>query len=202
MKQLGFSESNAILKKYSLRLSEFRVIDSEKELMQVEKRYRPYVLKAYTPDIVHKEKSGLVFHNINTPHELIADYKILKSRIKGQKNAKILLQKKMEGAEFIIGTKKDAIFGYAVLFGVGGVFTEQLNKAILRIHPFSNKVAIEMVEKIAGNIINEQKIKKKIAELLVKVGKISEKEKIEEMDLNPVIVSKKWVHLVDVRIMK
>ena len=202
MKQLGFSESNGILKKYSLRLSEFRIIDSEKELMQVEKKYRPYVLKAYCPDIVHKEKSGLVFHNINTPHELIADYKILKSRIKGQKNAKILLQKKTEGTEFIIGTKKDAIFGYAVLFGVGGVFTEQLNKTILRIHPISNSLAKEMVEKIAGNIVTDKKIQKKIAELIIKVGKISEKEKIEEMDLNPVIISKKGIHLVDVRMMK
>jgi hypothetical protein len=59
-----------------------------------------------------------------------------------------------------------------------------------------------MVEEIAANFVTDKKSKKIIAAMLMKLQKLVQKEKIIEMDLNPVIVNANGVHLVDTRMVK
>jgi acyl-CoA synthetase (NDP forming) len=48
----------------------------------------------------------------------------------GGENTEVLLQAMSpQGREIILGGKKDPVFGHAILFGLGGVFVELLEKA-------------------------------------------------------------------------
>ena len=202
MAQIGIEESERILGKYGLRLFPLVRIRSEKDTAKIaEKLGYPAVMKAFSRSIIHKSKSGLVKTNIRDKKGLLNSYRKFVSLL-GRKKIRdysIIVQSQISGIEFIIGAKHDATFGYAVIFGLGGVYTEALRKISMRICPITARMANEMVDEIAGSILHDRRAKAMVADVIIKAAKLAEKEKIAEMDLNPAIVNENGVHLVDVR---
>jgi succinyl-CoA synthetase beta subunit len=204
MTQLKIEDCENILEKYGIKLLHTFHINSDKELEEASKKLEyPVVMKVFSEEVIHKFKSGLVKTNIGDKEELHKSYSRLISLIKKKKlnNFSIGVQSQIEGMEFIAGAKRDATFGYVVIFGLGGVNAELLNKVSMRICPIHPKDANGMVNEIASKMIGLE-TKNKIANLLVKVSKLCVKEDISEMDLNPVIVNKRGIYLVDVRMIK
>jgi len=63
----------------------------------------------------------------------------------------VLVARMIEGGiETVIGTKRDAIFGPVVLFGLGGVYVEVLKDVTLRLAPIDHAAAKEMIREIKG----------------------------------------------------
>ena len=194
-----------ILKKYKIPYAKYVVVKNEKKLSDVKKIKFPLVAKAIGSKIIHKTEIKGVIKNINSEQEVTSAFKNLK-RIK--KCEKVMFQEQKEGIELIIGSKHDDVFGYIVSVGMGGIYTEIFKDVSFRICPISTKDAEKMLTELKGyDILKGYRNKKginieKVREIIFKVSKLSVKEKISEMDINPLICNEDNCWAVDVRILK
>jgi acetate---CoA ligase (ADP-forming) len=108
----------------------------------------------------------------------------------------ILVQKMIpKGTEFIIGGKRDALFGPVVMFGIGGIYTELFKEMSFRLAPFDLKEAEKMVRSTkASNLIDGYRGASELNSIvlyntLVSVSKILvERTDITELDINPFVL--------------
>jgi acetyl-CoA synthetase (ADP-forming) len=82
------------------------------------------------------------------------------------------------------------------MFGLGGIFTEILEDTSFRIAPIEKRDALEMMAEIKGHKILEairglDPVDKDIlADILIAIGNLGiENDAVEEVDINPVIIS-------------
>ncbi|MBU4369136.1 acetate--CoA ligase family protein [Patescibacteria group bacterium] len=210
MQQLNFEKSLALLKKYKIKFVEFKAIKTEKDLDGV--KY-PIVLKVFSEKIVHKTDKGGVVLDLRNKDEAIKAFKRLKKisaeggSASGGRN--VLMQPMVsQKQEVIIGMKKDPQFGPVIMFGLGGIFVEVIKDVSFRICPVSKKDALEMIKeiksyKVLTGLRGKQSVNiNSLADIIVKLSELSLKEKVEEIDLNPVMVSSKEAFVVDVRVMQ
>lgn len=115
----------------------------------------------------------------------------------GPENA-VLVQEMVRGErELVIGLTRDPQFGPCVMFGLGGIFTEILKDISFRVAPLEKRDALEMMQEINGSKIlesvrgMEEANLDMLADMLMKIGQIGlDHEKVKEIDVNPVIISK------------
>ena len=168
----------------------------------------PVALKVLSPEVAHKTEKGGIRLNIADPEGLRQAADSLNQRF-NEVNHSLLVQEMVEGVELIVGSKKDAIFGQTILFGLGGVYTELFKDISIRLIPITKEEAREMVEEVKaykllkgyrGSIevdING------IVDTLVNLSRlIDEHDEILELDINPLIASHSGVAAVDALIIK
>jgi acetyltransferase len=103
------------------------------------------------------------------------------------------------GIEAIVGITNDALFGPAVMFGLGGIFAEVLKDVSFRLAPITPAMAREMVEEIKGYPVLAGARGKPAADIdalvdtLVKLSALAVdlKDSVAELDINPLIVMPK-----------
>jgi len=89
-------------------------------------------------------------------------------------------------AELIIGISRDAQFGPVVLAGSGGVLVEQLEDTALRLPPFDEDDALEMLAELHGRPAGDLSA---VAGALVRMGLAAlEWPQLVELDVNPLFV--------------
>jgi len=204
---ITFDESMKLIKKYDLPIVKtFASLDFTKLKTAFSKMEKPIVLKVYSPDIVHKTDVGCLVSGIYTLAQLKEAYKkILKNVFSFNPNARIdafILQETAKGIELIIGAKKDETFGKIILFGLGGVYTEIFEDIAIRVLSIDESQVDSMIKQIKGyKILSGFRGKKynleALKQLILKVAKLFEKEKIKEIDLNPVFLNEKSAKIVD-----
>ncbi|HKL17034.1 MAG TPA: acetate--CoA ligase family protein, partial [Patescibacteria group bacterium] len=194
MKLLEFDKTIELLEKYNIPIPWTRKIKSEKDLKGLRKTKQfPFVLKAFSPNLLHRTEKGLVFKDIQNENDLREKFNIIK-RNNALKKGVILIQEQIKGLEFVSGMKRDKVFGPALLFGMGGIFVEILKDVSWSIAPINLSEAKKMINSIKAKKIlkgyrNTEKINiKKLAEIIVNISNLSMKEKtIKEIDFNPII---------------
>ena len=147
----------------------------------------PVVLKACSPEVSHKTESGLVAVDLRNE----ADLELAFQKISGSSAAKgggFLVQE-------VMGMIRDPQFGPCVMFGLGGIFTEILGDVTFRPAPLSEADAAEMMREIKGNKILDAVRgmpavdADSLIQCLMAVGRIGmEREEIEAIDVNPLII--------------
>jgi acyl-CoA synthetase (NDP forming) len=107
----------------------------------------------------------------------------------------------------IVGVTKDAQFGHAVMFGLGGIFVEVMKDVSFRVAPLSEKDAVEMIREIRGYRALTGLRGKPAGDLdalrvlLLKLSAfLASHPEIGEMDLNPVIVHARGLSIADARV--
>jgi len=112
-----------------------------------------------------------------------------------------------KGVEVIVGGVRDAQFGPAVMFGIGGVMVELLKDVSFRLAPVTKVECLEMIKEIkaypllTGYRGSEPCDIDAIADVIIKVGDIiSEMDDIKEMEINPLITYPDKVIAVDARV--
>lgn len=211
--KLTESECKKIMKKYGIPTAKESLAKKPEQAVKFAKKIGyPVVLKIDSKDIVHKTETKTVITNIRNDEDVLEAFgKIIKNAKKHKPNAKIkgvIVQEHVEGHETIVGGKVDSQFGPIILFGAGGIFTEVLRDTSIRICPIEKEDAEEMIDEIKYSKIlkgfrGEPPTKmNEIINILLKVSKIMMKEKVKEMDINPLIVSHREAKAVDVRIIK
>lgn len=196
-----FSEKRAesFLEERGFKVIERIFIKKEKELRKAaEKIGFPLVMKASGRRIIHKNRIGGVKKDIRDYESALKCFKELK-RVKDSEG--VMLQKQIEGKEFLLGIKKTPEFGHVIAFGAGGIYTEEFRDVSFRVCPFDNKEAKKMIKevKVSKNIDEDDAsvIKKNI----ICLCRLAEKyPKISELDINPLIVKKGKEAVVDARI--
>tara|TARA_A100001037_G_scaffold29651_1_gene23482 strand:- start:2862 stop:3575 length:714 start_codon:yes stop_codon:yes gene_type:complete len=196
-KTLSEFDSKRVLAAYGLPVSREILVSSQSEAKAAAKKVKyPVVLKACSADEAHKTEKGLIAVNLASQSALVEAFKLLKKRAGKSYTGDYLVQEMVSGSrEVMIGMHRDPSFGPAVMFGLGGIFTEILQDVTFRIAPLRKKDARDMLRSIRGaKILDEVRgmpavDRDILCHALMAVGQIAlDHPNIEEIDINPLII--------------
>lgn len=206
-------EAKMLIKMHGAPVSGDQIAGSEDEAVEIAAKIDgKVVLKIVSPDILHKSDAGGVRINLETEAHVRAAYReILENAAKFNSGADIrgLLVSPMAstGLEVIIGTKIDDQFGPVIMYGLGGIMVEIMKDVTFWVLPISPTSAKKMTESTRSSVIldgvrgqpgYDRKALKKL--LLICSELVEAYPEIEEMDLNPVILHREGLNVVDARI--
>ena len=187
--------------------AQYKVFELDEEL-KVD--FYPVALKFLSDKVVHKSEVGAVVTAIKNKQELeTAKCEILSNLCKNNirpdnKRDKLLVTKMYAGVELFFGIINDNCFGKVIVFGAGGIFVE-LFKDICFIDSEAGddeiKSAISQT-KIATLFTTGFRGKKYNIQLVVDMVKKLQQLDVDEMDLNPVMLSQDGLTVVDARLKK
>jgi 3-hydroxypropionyl-CoA synthetase (ADP-forming) len=174
----------------------------------------PVALKIASPDILHKTDVGGVELGLSSAPAVEAGFRRLLANVEERAPAAAVQGITVEqmitgGVEVIIGLIYDEQFGPAIMFGLGGVFAEILHDVTFRVLPISRQDAAQMIEEIQGRPIlagyrgQPAVSKEMLVGLLMKVNQmgIDLADRLEAVDLNPVLVAGDEHWVLDAKIM-
>lgn len=204
------AKTELLLKKYKIPYTKQAVAGTEEQAVAHAKKLGfPVVMKIISPQVVHKSDAGGVVTDVAqenvapTFHTLIKQVKRRnpKAQIHG-----VLLQQQASGRELIVGAKHDPTFGPVLMVGLGGIFVEVLKDVAFRLIPPEKKDVKTMIRELEGypllhGVRGERSIHfPSLESTLLKVSNLFSREKIQELDINPLFASPKGVTAADVRI--
>jgi acyl-CoA synthetase (NDP forming) len=207
------NESKDILKIFNINFPKFIIVHNEEQVLKAAKKIGfPVVLKIMSPDIIHKSDFGGVILNLKNENEVTNGFKKIMENI-----SKIPKQPRITGimvcemakkglAELIVGVSYDEQFGHSILVGLGGVYVELLKDVSIRLIPITKYDAQQMLRELKSYPIlkgyrgTPKADINSIIKLLIKISNIIvENPNILEIDLNPVMVYKEGLSVLDSR---
>ena len=201
---LAENEVKDILKAYGVNTTNYKVVNKIEDLDKLNLKF-PVALKVCSSKILHKTDVGGVKLEIKDMNELKSNFK--EFRKKFPKENLLVDQMVEKGVEIIVGLIQDPTFGISIMCGIGGIFTELYKDVTFRIVPIEKYDAEQMVEEIKGKKLlegfrNIPANKELVVDIILKVSKIGEelKDRIDQMDLNPIFVYEKDVCVVDAKL--
>ncbi len=167
----------------------------------------PVVLKAGSPEIVHKSDVGGVVTGLADDNAVRAAFDDMAARLGDRMGGAIVQETVGQGIETIVGLTQDPSFGPLVLFGLGGVTAELLADRALRTVPITDEDARRLVRSLRGSPLlfgyrgRPAVDVNALEDLVLRVGRLADElPEVSEMDLNPVIVSEHGAVAVDLKI--
>lgn len=156
----------------------------------------PVALKAGGAELLHKTEAGLVKLNLTGDAQVAAAFEELSSRAGGGFEG-ILVQEMVAGQrEVVAGLVRDAQFGPCVMLGLGGVFTEAIDDAAMRMAPVDEADVAQMIGDLRGKAIfgawrgQAPADLKALAAVLAGLSRIGlEHGPVAEIDINPLIIT-------------
>jgi acetyltransferase len=210
LRLMSFAETQEILSKHKLSISGVLVKNLQSLTSALEHSSGPMAMKISSPDIIHKTDVGGVVLNIRTLDEAIDARERILGNLKNIKSLArvegVVVQPMVSGQEVIVGMKRDRTFGPAMVVGLGGIFTEVMHDTSLRVAPITPQEAVQMLSETKGfAVLQGVRGGKKVniaalADIISKLSRLAlEHPEIQEIDLNPVIVSEKGAVIADAR---
>lgn len=165
----------------------------------------PVVLKGAGPALLHKTEARAVHTNLGSEEAVSRAFHALHRR---PDVTQIIVQRQVsDGVEMFIGGLLDGQFGHMVMCGSGGTHLELLRDTSCRLVPLTDRGAADMIEEIRGKAllrgyrgapaVDERAYRETLLRLSSLLQLCPE---IEELDLNPVIVTEDGAFAVDVRV--
>nr|WP_321486301.1 GNAT family N-acetyltransferase [uncultured Draconibacterium sp.] len=214
-KVLNEDDSKMLVNDYGIDTTHPTPAANEDEAGKIaEEKGYPVVLKIYSPDIIHKSDVGGVALNIENEEMVRATFRnMVKTAAEKRPEAKIegvTVQKMVDtrdGIELIVGTKKDPVFGTVMLVGMGGTTAELFKDQRLEFPPLNEHLARQMLKSLKlypllkGWRGDAPKNIDKLIEVLIRMSYLAaDYPEIEELDINPLIVTPEDVIALDARI--
>lgn len=175
----------------------------------------PVALKVLSPDIPHKTEAGGIKLDLRNDSDVRKAYAQIMQNAKvhasGATIRGVLVQEMLAGGvEVIVGVTDDPVFGPCVMFGLGGIFVEVLQDVSFRVAPLTANDAEEMIREVKGaRVLAGMRGKpaadiKALIDVILKVSKLAcdFAGRIEELDINPLIVFPKRARGADALIVK
>jgi acyl-CoA synthetase (NDP forming) len=174
----------------------------------------PYAVKVIASEISHKSDSKGVILGLSDFDQLKTAVRDIQNRFMKEPSVGYygcLVQRMaahIPGTyELIVGGKRDAQFGPLVLVGYGGVLVEVFAKASLRMAPLSDREVDEMIDELPGSEIfrgvrgrdpiDRESLRRTISTV---ASLMAEFPSIDQIDVNPVWVSRSGAIALDARI--
>lgn len=190
-------ESKKLLSLYGIPVTKERLSRSADEAVAAAADLGfPVVLKACSPELMHKSEHGCIELNLRSEGDIRDAYgRIVKSvdlDLEG-----VLVQEMVPGQrELVVGLIRDPQFGPCVMLGIGGIMTEVFEDTVFRMAPFDMTEAKDMTEelrykKILGAFRGQKPVDMQtLCRTLRAVGQIGlELEAVSELDINPLIIT-------------
>ncbi len=209
------AEAKKILEYYEFPVVKTFVAKTAEEAVMLAKQIGyPVVLKILSPQIIHKSDAGGVALNLTCDSEVEQAFENIVKRAKEYNpNAEITgvtVQPmiKRSGYEIIIGSKKDAIFGPVILFGMGGVGVELFKDFAIGLPPLNQTLARRLMEEtkvyqlLKGYRNMPPANLKLLEEILVRFSQmLVDFPQLVEVDINPLLIDEKEAFILDARIL-
>ena len=164
----------------------------------------PVVLKGSGPEILHKTEAHAVRTGLQDSEEVAAAYRSLSSHPLVRQ---VLVQPMARGVEMFVGASFDPKFGHAIVCGSGGTLVELMHDTSCRLAPLTEVAAREMLNDLRGTRLLRgfrgapPADEAGLLDILLRVSALLETcPEIEELDLNPVLVSTDGAVAVDARV--
>ncbi len=205
-------EAKDIARAFGISISENSVATDVKEAVRFARQIGyPVVLKIVSPDILHKSEAKGVKLNLSDDAEVETAYREIITNTRAYSTTArvvgVLVEKMApKGVEVIVGGMHDLTFGPVVLFGLGGIFVEEIRDVTFRVAPINTVDAGEMLEEIKGRAVLQgirgepPADKEAISKIILAVSKmLCEIDQLDQVDLNPVMVYEHGASVVDAR---
>ena len=172
----------------------------------------PVAIKILSHDITHKSDFGGIALNVRSAPEAANQFSKITERVQAQvPDARIIgvaVQAMSRGGyEVIIGSKKDATFGPALMFGMGGTGVELYRDVAVDFPPLNQALARSMIQSTKVSRLLEGYRGKEpvdmtaLEQAMVKVSYLLvDFPEIVEMDVNPLQVRPDGICALDARI--
>jgi acyl-CoA synthetase (NDP forming) len=169
----------------------------------------PVALKIASTDILHKTDAGGVLIDLASAEDVKSGYESIlancRSHSSEAKIAGVTVQQMVTGSqEVIVGSITDPVFGKLVAFGLGGIMVELLKDVTFRLAPATRDQALSMLNDITGSEVldgirgGKAIDKERLADIITNVSQLAHDfPEIDELDLNPVMVSEDGAIAVD-----
>ena len=164
----------------------------------------PVVLKGVVPGIAHRTERGLVAVGIEGSRALADEARAMAAATRDLAGYRV--QAMVEGGvELLAGVVRDPHLGPAVALGWGGVLAEAMGAPVVEVAPLDEAIARAMIDRLdphgilAGWRGRPAADRDALARLLVALGALAHagRDRIAEIDLNPVIVTERGAVAVD-----
>ena len=192
-------ESKKLLASYGLPVTREELVDNSDDLLKAANKIGyPLVIKGCSAEMAHKTEKGLIRVDVRNDKEASKAFNEICENMNGVSDRAILVQQLIKGKrELVVGLTRDPQFGPCVMFGLGGIFTEIFKDTVFRVAPLEKQDALDMMQEIKTRKILESVRGMKavdrpmLADILIAVGQIGlENDRIKEIDINPVIISR------------
>ncbi len=212
---LSENDSKSILESYGISTTKPVFASSAKEAIEMAGKIGyPVVLKIQSPDITHKSDVGGVQLNLGTENQVNAAFeRIMEAARTRRPDARIegVTVQKMasvrDGAELILGIKKDSVFGTVLMVGMGGINAELFGDKALGFPPLNERLASHMLESLKiypilkGYRGNPAMNIPQLIQVLIRLSYLAaDYPEIAELDINPLLVTTGEVIALDARI--
>jgi acyl-CoA synthetase (NDP forming) len=204
----------SLLKKYRIPAVNARLATTVQETVALAKKCKtPVALKIASAQVSHKTDVGGVRLNLAKPSEVRSAFAEILKNVKkhapkaGIDGITVSPMARPGGLEVILGMTKDPQYGPALMFGLGGIFTEIYRDVQFCLLPAAEKTFRQMIRGIRGYplLAGARGMKPRDEKALVEVMKalaklVKDQPDIDQIDLNPILVYEKGVAVVDYRI--
>lgn len=207
-------EANALLAAYGIPVNPIKIaVNADEAVQHAHAIGYPVVMKIHSRDISHKTDANGVILDLRSDADVrIAFRGIMDSA--GKFNPKAVLEGVTiqamitdKGIELILGSKKDRDFGPVLLFGMGGVMTEILADRAVGLPPINRLLARRLMQEtkvfqlLGGSRGRPSANFEFLEEILIRLSQlVIDFADIQELDINPLIVSQDQIVAVDARV--
>ena len=189
-------ESSQLLGDFGFPISPARLANSESELLSASAELAfPVALKTAEPGIFHKTDCNGVVLGIEDENQLLAAYRDLADRLGNRVMLSPMVN--VTGVELVIGMVRDEQFGPLVMLGFGGINVETIRDVVCALPPFGKSTARRLLDTLqlrslldglrnrpAVDIDAYCEAAERFSIMASSLGGY-----IDEIDVNPVIVS-------------
>jgi acyl-CoA synthetase (NDP forming) len=150
-------QSKTLLAGYGITVPEGGLARDEDEAAAIARRLDgPVVVKAIGAHISHKTERGLVALDLVGDKAVRTAARSLLALTEGQ-DAVLLVERMVRGSrEFMIGMKRDPLFGPVIVFGVGGIFAEAHKDIALGVTPMEDRDIEGMLSGIRASVLLDE----------------------------------------------
>jgi acetyltransferase len=204
---------DATLARYGIALPQSRTVKTATEAATAAEGIGfPVALKIVSPDILHKTEAGGVVLDLRSRDAVAAAADALVASARAAyPDARIdgfLVQEMVSGVEAIVGLHSDALYGPMLLVGAGGVLVELAKDAALRLLPVTPGDVSAMIDGLKLNKLlagfrgRPAADRAALEATVLGLAKfyLDHRSRIEDIEINPLMVRPKGAVAVDVRV--
>lgn len=209
-------EAKAVLAAYGVPVVPETLTQSEDEAVAAAGAFGfPVAMKVESPDLPHKTEAGVIRLRLKDAAEVREAYRAVMANARrhapGARINGVLVQPMAKpGVEVMVGGRVDPLMGPLIVAGLGGVLVELLRDSALALAPVTREEARAMFERLRGRAALEgfrgapPADLDRLAEIVVRLSEFmaDQRERIAELDVNPLIVAGSEAVAVDALIIR
>ncbi|MCX4725884.1 acetate--CoA ligase family protein [Streptomyces sp. NPDC090052] len=199
--QLSEHAAKQLLRAYGIRVPREQLVTSAAAAVRAAGQVGyPVVMKASGAQLGHKTELGLVKVGLTSASQVRDAYRELTdiARYESVDLDGILVCQMVErGVEMVVGVTTDALFGPTVTVGLGGVLVELLDDTAVRVPPFGEDQARDMLTELRGHALLEGGVRgappadvDALVEVVLRIQRMALElgDQLAELDVNPLMV--------------